>query len=114
MYGMNKLDIGLTATRFSEVTLQDFQWVDTPATTQAEADALYQVATDVYEAQIVVDLSLGYRINPDWKLTIGANNIFNAYPTPQFDGWTDQGGFNDSVQMGSDGAYYFARLGWNF
>ena len=114
MYGMNKLDIGLTATRFSEVTLQDFQWVDTPATTQAEADALYQVATDVYEAQIVVDLSLGYRINPDWKLTIGANNIFNAYPTPQFDGWTDQGGFNDSVQMGSDGAYYFARLSWNF
>ena len=114
MYGWKKVDLGLTLTQFSEVTLQDFQWVDTPATTQAEADALYKVATDVYEAKLVADISLGYRISPQWKLNIGVNNAFNAYPTPQFDGWTDQGGFNDSVQMGSDGTYYFARLGWNF
>ena len=47
------------------------------------------------------------------KLSIGANNLFNKYPTPQFDGWTDQGGLADSVQMGSDGTYVFGRLSFN-
>jgi iron complex outermembrane receptor protein len=114
LYSLRKFDFAASMTQFSDVTIQDFQWVDTPATTQEDADALYRVATDVYEAKAVFDLSVGYKISNKWKLTVGANNIFNTYPTPQFDGWTDQGGFNDSVQMGSDGTFYFGRLGFNF
>ncbi|MDH5381206.1 MAG: TonB-dependent receptor, partial [Cyclobacteriaceae bacterium] len=102
----------INLTQFSKVELQDFQWVDTPATTKAEADALYAVATDLYEQAMTVDISVGYNFNDNLNLTIGSNNILNKYPTPQFDGWTDQGGFNDSVQMGSDGAFFFARLGF--
>jgi iron complex outermembrane receptor protein len=113
-YSIARFDFGVNLTQFSEVILQDFQWVDTPATTQAEADALYAVATDTYEPMLVADFNIGYSFNERFKLTIGANNVFNAYPTPQFDGWTDQGGFNDSVQMGSDGAYYFGRVGFKF
>jgi iron complex outermembrane receptor protein len=79
-------------------------------TTPDEADALYAVATDTYEAKLVTDISLGYHFTKNWKLNVGVSNLFNVYPTPQFDGWTDQGGFNDSVQMGSDGKYYFARV----
>ncbi len=113
-FNYNNFDLQLNYTRFSEVILQDFQWVDSPATNQAEADVLFEVATDVYEATGTLDLSLGYRITDGLKLTIGSNNLLNTYPTPQFDGWTDQGGFNDSVQMGSDGRYIFGRLGFNF
>ncbi|SFW22506.1 TonB-dependent receptor [Cellulophaga fucicola] len=113
-YSTPKFNIQSTLTQFSEVQLQDFQWVDTPATTQAEADALYPVATDIYEAALVVDLSAGYQFCKNLKLTIGANNLFNKYPTPQFDGWTDQGGLADSVQMGSDGTYIFSRINFNF
>ncbi|MCL5244408.1 TonB-dependent receptor [Cellulophaga sp. 20_2_10] len=113
-YATSKFNIQSTLTQFSEVQLQDFQWVDTPATTQAEADALYPVATDVYEAALVVDLSAGYQFCKNLKLTIGANNLFNKYPSPQFDGWTDQGGLADSVQMGSDGTYLFSRINFNF
>ena len=109
-YTNKKFNASVALTQFSEVTLQDFQWVDSPPTTQAEADALFPVATDVYEAALIVDLSLGYQISEKLKLSIGANNLFNTYPTPQFDGWTDQGGLADSVQMGSDGTYAFARL----
>lgn len=109
-YSCNKFDATVAFTKFSEVTLQDFQWVDSPATTQAEADALYPVATDIYKSAITVDLSLGYQISEKLKFSIGANNLFNTYPTPQFDGWTDQGGLADSVQMGSDGTYVFGRL----
>ncbi len=113
-YSCKKIAALVSLTQFSEVTLQDFQWVDSPATTQAEADALYAVATDIYEAAMTVDVSLGYTFSDNLKLTIGANNLFNEYPSPQFDGWTDQGGLADSVQMGSDGTYVFSRLNFNF
>ena len=113
-YSISKFDFNVNLTQFSEVILQDFQWIDTPPTTEDEANALYAVATDTYEAALVVDLSVGYNFNERLKISLGANNLFNAYPTPQFDGWTDQGGFNDSVQMGSDGAYYFGRIGFRF
>lgn len=109
-----RLDASVTYTLFSQVTLQDFQWVDSPATNQAEADALFAVATDVYDAAGTLDLNLSYGFSENVKITLGANNLLNAYPTPQFDGWTDQGGFNDSVQMGSDGRYIFARFGFQF
>jgi len=109
-----KFDVNLNYTLFSEVILQDFQWVDSPATDETTATALREVATDVYEGAGTLDLSLGYELNENFKLTIGSNNLLNTYPTPQFDGWTDQGGFNDSVQMGSDGAYYFGRIGFRF
>lgn len=110
-YATSGIGIQLAVTQFSEVILQDFQWVDTPATNQAEADALFAIATDTYDAKMTVDLSVSYEVTPDVKLTIGGNNLLNTYPTPQFDTWTDQGGFNDSVQMGSDGVYFFGRVG---
>ncbi|MCK0157844.1 TonB-dependent receptor [Cellulophaga sp. F20128] len=113
-YSKPKFNAQATLTQFSEVQLQDFQWVDTPATTQGEADALFPVATDIYKAALVVDLSAGYELCDNLKLTVGANNLFNNYPTPQFDGWTDQGGLADSVQMGSDGTYVFSRISFSF
>ena len=113
-YVARRFDINANLTLFSEVILQDFQWVDSPATTQEEANALFEVATDVYESAMTLDLSVGYALTDKLKITVGANNVLNTYPTPQFDGWTDQGGFSDSVQMGSDGAFYFARVGFKF
>jgi iron complex outermembrane receptor protein len=113
-YTCHKFDFSVNFTQFSQVIIQDFQWVDTPATTQAEADALYKIATDTYKDALTVDLSASYALTSKLKFTVGANNLFNTYPTPQFDGWTDQGGFNDSVQMGSDGTYYFGRIGFRF
>ncbi len=111
-YKTDKFSVNAILTQFSQVELQDFQWVDTPATTQSEADALYAIATDIYEAKMVMDINLSYKLSNAITLTLGGNNIFNTYATPQFDGWTDQGGFSDSVQMGSDGAYFFGRIGF--
>jgi iron complex outermembrane receptor protein len=109
-----KFFANLSVTHFSKVILQDFQWVDSPATTEAEAQALYDVATDTYEAAQIVDISVGYKLNKNLQWLIGSNNLLNAYPTSQFDGWTDQGGLADSVQMGSDGRYIFSSLNFSF
>lgn len=113
MYQYKKFDVLAVYTQFSEVRLQDFQWVDSPAKNQAEADELYKVATDIYKAAGTLDFAIGYSLSKKVKITVGSNNLLNTYPTPQFDGWTDQGGFNDSVQMGSDGRFAFVRLGFN-
>jgi len=109
-YTHKNLNINAVFTQFSQVKINDFQWVDTPPLTQADADALSLIATDIYKAKLVMDLSISYDFSKNFTFTFGGNNIFNTYATPQFDGWTDQGGLADSVQMGSDGAYFFGRI----
>lgn len=109
-YTHKNWSINAVFTQFSSVKINDFQWVDTPPLTQADADALALIATDIYKAKMVMDLSISYDFSKKFTFTFGGNNIFNTYATPQFDGWTDQGGLADSVQMGSDGAYFFGRI----
>ena len=79
--------------RFGQVELID--WLDT---------------VDHYDAKIVTDLALSYKFTKNLNLTIGANNILNVYPDIQ-DTETETGGNFDSVQMGSNGMFAFARLG---
>ena len=75
----------------------------------------YAGLDNVYEARINTDLTLGYKITNNLKLTLGSNNLFNVYPTKQDEsGNTEAGGYWDAVQMGFNGAYYYARLGFNF
>jgi iron complex outermembrane recepter protein len=62
---------------------------------------------------MTVDLSLSFQFTSNLSMTVGGTNLFNKYPTPQFDTWTDQGGLMDSVQMGSDGAYFFGRVNFS-
>ena len=113
-YNIKKISAMLSLTQFSEVTLQDQQAQN--ITTQAEADILYlfRKATDIYKAAMVLDASVGYEFSKGLKLTVGANNLLNQYPSPQFDEKTEQGGLADSFQMGSDGAYIFSRLSFSF
>jgi iron complex outermembrane receptor protein len=97
-YSKSKFDAGLALTRFSKVVLVDY----------ADED-------DVYSPKIVTDLTLGYKISNQLKLSVGSNNLFNIYPDKQDEqGNTEAGGYWDSVQMGFSGAYYYARLGFNF
>lgn len=92
-----KFNAGVGLTHFSEIVLIDF--------TDAE---------DVYGAKITADLNVGYKLTDNLKFTIGGNNIFNEYPDQQNDGETEAGGYWDAVQMGFGGAYYYARLDFNF
>lgn len=96
-YQQNKFNAGLSVTRFSEITLRDF------------TDNI-----DFYGAKFTADLNLGYKLSEHLKLTLGGNNILNEYPDQQNDGETEAGGYWDAVQMGFGGAYYYARLDFNF
>jgi iron complex outermembrane receptor protein len=97
-YAHKKFDTGLAFTRFSKVVLIDYAGLD-----------------NVYNARVNTDLTFGYQFTKQLKLTIGSNNLFNVYPTKQDEsGNTEAGGYWDAVQMGFNGAYYYARLGFSF
>lgn len=120
-YGRKWFDAGLAFTRFSEVKLLDYQMDEDPEdyrTDPSETDEQVfanqkRAATDTYGAKIVTDLTLGFKLCKSTKLSIGANNLLNIYPDQQ-DDWVEAGGYWDAVQMGFNGAYYYARLGFNF
>ena len=112
-YSFSKFDIAAALTQFSKVTILDWQIYEDDADYDGSYAKKLAASMDVYDPRLVMDLSLNYRISPKLNLTIGSNNLLNSYPTVQ-DDWTDSGGFWDSVQMGTSGAYYYARLGFRF
>jgi iron complex outermembrane receptor protein len=91
-HNIGRLDTQVRVTNYGRVSLVD--WLDT---------------RDVYKAKATTDVSLGYRVNSRARITVGAANVFNVYPTQQ-DTETETGGLWDAVQMGFSGAFYFARF----
>lgn len=89
---LNRFNTQLRVTNFGRVSLIDF--ID---------------ERDVYKAKATTDLSVGYRVSNNARITLGGANIFNVYPTAQ-DTETETGGLWDAVQMGFSGAFYFAKL----
>lgn len=66
-------------------------------------------------ARATVDLSVSYQIVKALRVSIGGDNVTNTYPTRTRTDLTDSGRFAyDNYQMGYQGAYYYARLGFTF
>ncbi|PKP26330.1 MAG: TonB-dependent receptor [Bacteroidetes bacterium HGW-Bacteroidetes-2] len=111
-YNIKWFDAAVGLTRFSEVTLLDFQMFEDVANYGSLANQV-AAASDIYSEKYVTDLNLGFKLNENMKLNLGSNNLFNIYPDQQ-DDWSEGGGYWDSVQMGFGGAYYYAKLNLNF
>jgi iron complex outermembrane receptor protein len=91
-HGRGRLETTARLVRFGKVTLMD--WEDTE---------------DVYFAKTTIDLTFNYRLSDNMSLSFGGANLFNVYPDHQ-DTETEGGGIWDAVQMGTAGAFYFAKL----
>jgi len=72
------------------------------------------VFTQHYGAKFSTDISASYQLNERLSVTVGGSNIFDSYPDPQDSGETESGGLYESVQMGFNGAYYYARVAYSF
>lgn len=107
-----KINAGLT--QYSKITILGWEAYESDDDFGGYAGAALDAARDIYDPGMVLDLSLGVQLTKKLSLTVGANNLLNAYPTVQDADWTDGGGYWDSVQMGTAGAYYFGRLGFTF
>lgn len=111
-YSKDWFTASMAFTRFSEVELLDWQMFEDPAD-YGGFNNLLVAATDTYDPKIVADINFGFQLSESLNLSVGGNNIFNAYPDQQ-DDWTESGGYWDSVQMGFGGAYFYSRLNFNF
>ena len=108
-YQYKKLKTSLNLTRFSSVQLIDWQITeDLSKFNNSERERL-DAATDVYAPKLTTDLHLNYQLNTFMNLQIGANNLFNIYPTKQYS-YTDSGGLWDATQMGTNGSFYYTKL----
>jgi iron complex outermembrane receptor protein len=109
----NKITLGLTytegpftvngrVTRFGEVE---------------SADRLNPALDEKFDARMVTDASIGYKIGNFATITIGANNIGNVYPErlEQY-GNTSLGRFiysRSATQFGFNGGYYYTSLSFD-
>jgi iron complex outermembrane receptor protein len=67
----------------------------------------------VYGEKIVTDLSIGYALNDNLSLTVGANNLLDVYPdeVPTASNYGDQFIFSRRTsQFGFNGRYVFGRI----
>ena len=72
----------------------------------------------------ITDLEVGYKINKDWSLAVGANNLFNKYPdgiNPLLLADQRAAGDNAAVTVlpsfspfGINGGYYYVRANYKF
>jgi iron complex outermembrane recepter protein len=66
-----------------------------------------------FSSQFITDLSLGYKLTPNIKLSVGSNNIFDKYPDVLRE--ENQGFYlYSNNQQGSNGAYFYGRVMFNF
>ncbi|WKS96105.1 TonB-dependent receptor plug domain-containing protein [Riemerella columbina] len=67
--------------------------------------------------KIVTDLSIGYQFTPAITLTVGANNLFDIYPSKNLPASANNGQFvytRSTSQFGLNGRYLFSRLNFSF
>ncbi len=104
-----RLDISLRNVYYGSVTdPDDFAGDDRVEGTEVSDDA-------VYDAKIITDLSLSYKVSDLLRVTIGSNNLLDIYPTENRAGGQSNASFPYSrrtSQFGFTGRYTFVRLGF--
>ena len=96
-YGVNKFNFVLRETYFGEVIRDAFPF----GTTQK------------HKGKVVTDLTASYKATPKITFTVGTNNLFDVFPDKQVYENSYFGVFKYApVQMGTTGAYYFARMSY--
>jgi len=112
-YTVSKLSLMLRFIRFGEIKLTNWHYGE-------EKDEITHVKyseeeyTDVYKAKVQTDVTLNYKFSKHYSLSIGGSNILNVYPDMSHPSLTESGGSWDPVQMGSNGAFFFTRIGFRF
>jgi iron complex outermembrane recepter protein len=97
--------------KFSAMLRGTYYGKVTELSTATDSNGVYYDQT--FSAQTIFDLSLSYAITANLKLSVGSNNIFDKYPDLLRE---ENRGFYlySNNQQGSNGAYYYGRIMFNF
>ena len=102
MYRQDKWDMMLRGSYYGQITALS-----------VSSDDKGNFYDQTFSPQTIVDLSLGYALNANLKLSVGGNNILDKYPQVLR---AENRGFTlyNNYQQGSNGAYYYGRVQFNF
>lgn len=92
-WSFDSLDVDLSNTRYGTIGQVDFASA-TPAQIASFGNAyslqLYPISgssnsqvVQYFRPDIVTDLNIGYALTDEWKITVGASNLFDVYPERQ-------------------------------
>ncbi|GAB3948464.1 TonB-dependent receptor [Spirosoma harenae] len=101
-YRFNKMNVMLRGTYFGTVTERS-----------VSSDDKGNYYDQTFSPQAIFDLSFGYDLTRNLKLSVGGSNIFDKYPEvlrPENQGFY----LYSNNQQGSNGAYYYGRIMFNF
>ncbi|WP_420150978.1 TonB-dependent receptor [Spirosoma sp.] len=101
-YRFDKFNVMLRGTYFGSVTERS-----------VSSDDQGNYYDQTFSPQAIFDLSVGYDLSRNVKLSIGGSNIFDKYPQilrPENQGFY----LYSNNQQGSNGAYYYGRIMFNF
>ena len=96
-YGVGKNNFLVRVVRFGDVVF---------AYTLDDGNPVYQK----FSPKTTTDIAYSRTINDKFGFTVGSNNLFNVYPDKDYPSLSEGGGAWSSVQMGYNGAFYYAKL----
>ncbi|AAV89185.2 TonB-dependent receptor plug domain-containing protein [Zymomonas mobilis] len=111
--GNKKWIVGLHEIRWGHTTSQLPYYKGSPNTSVVSAYDFYRF---VNRPKFVTNLDITYRVNPNLALTIGANNLFNVYPSRiplahRYLGVTKYD--RQTSQLGTSGGFYYFKVDVN-
>ena len=112
-YTVDKLSFMVRGIRFGQIKIANWNYgeIKNQSTGAKYSESEY---TDIYKPKIQVDLTVNYKFTKNISVSAGGSNILNTYPDMHTPSLTESGGAWDPVQMGSNGAFFFTRLGFKF
>lgn len=96
-YGVGKNNFLVRVVRFGDVVF---------AYTLDDGNPVYQK----FNPRTTTDMAYSRTINDKIGFTVGSDNLFNVYPDRDMPSLSEGGGAWSSVQMGYNGAFYYAKL----
>jgi iron complex outermembrane receptor protein len=115
-WSIGKFGIDLRESRYSGVA---YPYQDTIATSAHGGVPVY--AENNADPKLITDIDITYSVNDQLRVTIGANNLFNTFPSQlsqkaQLEyGWFAQNPvYNEYSPFGYNGGFYYARVSYNW
>lgn len=99
---VNQWDLTSRVTRYGSLSVMSYDSASAPME---------------FNAAWVLDLEAKYALNKNTSIVVGSNNLTNQYPTRTTNSYDSYGGafpYNFVSPVGMNGAYYYARLNYNF
>ena len=115
LWSIGNFQVNLRESRYSGV---GYPYQDTIATSANKGIPVYKV--DNADPKGITDLDITYNFDDAFQVDIGANDVFNTFPSQVSQraaleyGWFTSTLYNEFSPFGYNGGFYYARLTYNF